>query len=471
MSIHPVILCGGAGTRLWPLSRKRYPKQLLALHSEQSLLQDTVQRVSGDGFAAPLVICNAEHRFIVASQLQDIIGDAGEIVLEPEGRSTAPAAAVAALLASESNDDVLILLLAADNVVRKPEKFVAAVQSATGIAKNGRLVTFGIEPDNPETAYGYIHRGTAIEGHEGCFNVRQFVEKPDAETAGRFLDSGEYMWNGGMFLFSAQVYLEELKHLDPTMLKACREAISQGRRDLDFFRLDPEAFAASPSQSIDYAVMEKTDRAAVVPVEMGWSDVGSWSSLWEIAERDADGNVVLGDVMAEDVAGSYLRSDGPMLAAIGLNDMIVVATQDAILVTPRDRAQSVKDIVERLERGNRSEHMSHVRVYRPWGWYQSTDAGEKFQVKRLCVDPGAKLSLQYHEHRAEHWVVVKGTARVTRGDEQMTLVENESTFIPVGVNHRLENPGHEPLHIIEVQSGDYLGEDDIVRIEDDFNRT
>jgi len=471
MSIHPVILCGGAGTRLWPLSRKLYPKQLLPLHSEQSLLQDTLQRISGEDFAPPLMICNIEHRFIVASQLQDVMADKGKIVLEPDGRSTAPAAAVSALLAADNEADALVLLLPSDHVVRKPANFASAVKTAAVAAANGRLVTFGIKPDRAETAYGYIQRGGAIDDYPGCYDVDRFVEKPDADTAAQFFNSGEYVWNSGMFLFSAMTYLDELERLEPAMLEACRLAVSKGQRDLDFFRLNADAFSECPAQSIDYAVMEKTDRAAVVPVDMGWSDVGSWSSLWEIAEHDSDQNLTLGDVMAEDVSGSYLRSDGPMLAAIGLENMIVVATQDAVLVTPRERAQSVKGIVDRLERADRSEHMSHVRVYRPWGWYQSTDAGDQFQVKRLCVNPGAKLSLQYHERRAEHWVVVKGTALVTRGDDQLTLHENESTFIPVGVNHRLENPGGEPLHIIEVQSGDYLGEDDIVRLEDDFDRT
>ncbi|MGB0683682.1 MAG: mannose-1-phosphate guanylyltransferase/mannose-6-phosphate isomerase [Magnetovibrionaceae bacterium] len=470
MSIIPVVLSGGSGTRLWPLSRELYPKQLLPLVSEESLLKETCRRVWGGAFQAPLVICNTEHRFIVAEQIRETGIEPGEIVLEPVGRNTAPAVAVAALIARQRDPDASILILPSDHVIRDLDAFHGAVDLAARAAENGALVTFGIEPDGPETGYGYIKCGAPLADAPGVFEVARFAEKPDLNTAQAMLAEGGYSWNAGMFLFRAERYLEELGRLHPGMLRACEAAVEGGRRDLDFMRLDEEAFHACPSDSIDYAVMEQTRSAAVVPVEMGWNDVGSWSALWDLAEKDEAGNGLIGDVIAEDVGSSYLRTEGPLIAAVGIENLVVVATQDAVMVAPRDRAQEVKSLVLRLKANERDERVSHTRVHRPWGWYQSTDADNGFQVKRLCVKPGAKLSLQYHHHRAEHWVVVSGTAKVQRGTEEMILSRNESTYIPLGEKHRLENPGSVPLHIIEVQSGEYLGEDDIVRLEDDFSR-
>lgn len=476
MRIYPAILCGGSGTRLWPLSRGLYPKQFLPLAGERTLLQDTARRVLGDGFEPPFLICNADHRFLVAEQLREAGVAAGEIVLEPTARSTAPAAAVAALLAREragakdAGADAYVLLLPSDHVIADPAAFAAAVATAGRAAEHGHLVTFAMTATRPETGYGYIRRGAPLDGVSGAFAVERFVEKPTRAVAETMLAEGGFDWNSGMFLFSATAYLDELAALEPAMLEACRRAVDLGVRDLDFLRLDADAFAASPSESIDVAVMERTAKAAVVPAELGWSDVGGWTALWDIGVRDDDANVFVGDVVADGVAGSYLRSEGPMLAAIGLDDMIVVATEDAVLVTPKDRAGDVKAMVERLKREGRSEHHAHVKVHRPWGWYQGLDAGPGFQVKRICVNPGARLSLQYHHKRAEHWVVVSGTARVVRGDETLELTANQSTYIPIGERHRLENPGPGPLHLIEVQSGGYLGEDDIVRLDDDFAR-
>jgi mannose-1-phosphate guanylyltransferase/mannose-1-phosphate guanylyltransferase/mannose-6-phosphate isomerase len=470
MTIYPAILCGGSGTRLWPLSRGLYPKQFLPIAGERTLLQQTAARVSGDGFGAPLLICNAEHRFLVAEQMREAGLSPGEIVLEPVARSTAPAAAVAAHLARAAEADAQVLLLPSDHVVADAAAFARAVATAAQAAKKGRIVTFGMAAETPETGYGYIRRGAALAGVEGAYEVDQFVEKPSQEDARRMLADGGYDWNSGMFLFSAAAYLDELAALEPVMAAACARAVDAGARDLDFLRLDAAAFSESPANSIDVAVMERTDKAAVVPCELGWSDVGAWSSLWDIAERDTGGNVMRGDVVADGVSGSYLHSDGPMLAAIGLADMVVVATDDAVLVTPRGRAADVKAMVERLKRDGRSQHHAHLKVHRPWGWYQNIDNGDGFQVKRICVKPGARLSLQYHHKRAEHWVVVSGRARVTRGDEVVDLSANQSTYIPIGERHRLENPGTEPVHLIEVQSGSYLGEDDIVRLEDDFAR-
>lgn len=470
MRIHPIILSGGSGTRLWPLSRALYPKQLLPLVSRETMLQETAARIAHPPFTAPSVICNGEHRFIVAEQLRAVGIHPQAIVLEPQGRNTAPAAAVAALVALEHDPDALVMLLPSDHVIRERHSFGQAIEAAANAAQAGYLVTFGIEPTAPETGYGYIRRGKALEGLPGCFQVARFVEKPDRATAATFLAAGEYAWNSGMFLFAAKTFLEEAGRFQPALLEACREAVAKGRKDLDFFRLDGDAFAACPAVSIDTAVMERTARAAMVPAALGWSDVGSWSALWEISEPDAQGNVVKGDVFAQEVTGSYLRSEGPMLAALGIEDLVVVVTQDAVLVAPRDRAQDVRQVVTGLEESLRGEHINHVRVHRPWGWYETVDAGPKFQVKRICVNPGAKLSLQYHDHRAEHWVVVSGTARIVHGDRELVLEENQSTYIPIGVRHRLENGGDEPLHIIEVQSGDYLGEDDIVRLDDDYAR-
>jgi mannose-1-phosphate guanylyltransferase / mannose-6-phosphate isomerase len=467
--IHPVIMSGGAGSRLWPLSRQLYPKQLLPLAGERTMIQETAERVRGAHYAPPLVVCNQEHRFLIAEQLRERGIKDPTIVLEPTGRNTGPVAAVASLLLAEKDPAALVLLMPADHVVENRTAFTDAVETAAAAAREGAIATFGIQPMGPETGYGYIQRGDAT-APKGCYRVKRFVEKPDRAQAQSYVDAGDYFWNGGIFVFRAGTYLEELERFEPEIAARCREAVAKGRHDLDFFRLDEEAFQASPSKSIDYAVMEHTAHAAVVPVDMGWSDVGSWQSLWEIALRDGGGNAQDGDVVALNVTNSYLRSEGPLLAAVGVEDVVVVATQDAVLVTRREATQDVKKVVEEIERSGRHHHKHHRRVFRPWGSYDSIDTGDRFQVKRIIVNPGAKLSLQMHHHRAEHWVVVTGTAKVTCNDKVFLLNENESTFIPQGATHRLENPGTIPLHVIEVQSGSYLGEDDIVRFQDTYGR-
>ncbi len=467
--ITPVLLSGGSGTRLWPMSRTLYPKQLLPLVTQDSMLVDTARRFVADGFSAPMVICNEEHRFIVAEQLRKAGIEPSGIVLEPFGRNTAPAAAVAALVVAERDPQGLVLLQASDHAMSKPEALVAAVRSSAEAAKAGFIVTFGITPSYAETGYGYIQCGQR-EVSPGVLAVERFVEKPDKATAERYLQEGDFVWNASLFLYRADTFLAEMERHNPAMLAACRKAVSAAKRDLDFLRLDSAAFQDCPSDSIDYAVMEKTDRAAVTPVDPGWSDVGAWGALWDIGTKDDFGNVRLGDTLVQDVRGSYLRTDGPMIAAVGVQDMVVVATKDAVLVAPRDRAQDVKKIVEQLKAAGRSEPDAHMEVFRPWGSYESIDQGERFQVKHITVKPGGKLSLQMHHHRAEHWIVVQGTARVTRGDTETLLFENQSIYIPMGEKHRLENPGMVPLHLIEVQSGSYLGEDDIVRFSDQYGR-
>lgn len=465
----PVILSGGAGTRLWPLSRELYPKQLLRLVAERTMLQETVARTEGlPGLAPPIVICNENHRFMVAEQLRELGTAPQAIVLEPQGRNTAPAAAIAALLVSGGADaDPVLLVLPADHVITDVPAFQAAVAVGRVAAESGSLVTFGVVPDRAETGYGYIRRDA---GPGPAFSVAKFVEKPDSATARGYVESGEYYWNSGMFMFRASAYLAELGRYAPAMLAACRAALAAAGRDLDFLRLPAQEFASCPSDSIDYAVMERTDRAVVVPLAAGWSDVGSWAALADALPRDAEGNVTAGDVLTEDSSGCYLHSTSRLVAAVGLRDHVVVETKDAVLVAPRDRVQDVKELVAELKARGRYETSLHREVYRPWGSYDSIDSGDRFQVKRLIVNPGATLSLQLHHHRAEHWVVVTGTAKVTRGDEVFTLSENESTYIPIGARHRIENPGKIPLHIIEVQSGTYLGEDDIVRFEDRYGR-
>jgi mannose-1-phosphate guanylyltransferase/mannose-6-phosphate isomerase len=468
--LHPVILSGGVGSRLWPLSRSLFPKQLLALAGNNSLIQDTARRVTGVGFTPPMIVCNVEHRFLIAEQMRAAGVAPHAILLEPQGRNTAPAAAVAALAVAEEDPDALLLLMPADHVIRDVQAFARAIDSAADAATRGHLVTFGIAPTGPETGYGYIQRGPALYETAHSFTVRRFVEKPDRATAATYIAAGDYYWNSGMFLFQAKRFLAELERLEPALLAHCRAALRNGKRDLDFFRLDAAAFEACKSISIDYAVMEHTDKAAIVPVEMGWSDIGSWEALWDASEKDGAGNALMGDVLHHGSHNSYLRSEGPLVAAVGVDDLIVVATKDAVLVGRKDASQDVKKIVEQLERDGRELHVTHRKVYRPWGAYEGLDMGENFQVKRITVNPGAKLSLQMHHKRAEHWVVVSGTARVTRDEEVFTLRENESTFIPLGAKHRLENIGTEPLHLIEVQSGRYLGEDVIVRFEDNYGR-
>ena len=468
----PVILSGGSGTRLWPLSRELYPKQLLPLVGERTMLQETVARLDGmAGVAAPIVVCTESHRFMVAEQLRETGRPAQAIALEPVGRNTAPAVAVAALLALEKSDarfpDPVLLVLPADHVIRDVTAFRAAVACGLAAAQTGKLVTFGVVPDRPETGYGYIRRAP---GAGPAFPVAEFVEKPDAATAQQYLASGEYYWNSGMFMFGARAYLDELKRHAPVMRAACEKAVAAAGRDLDFTRLPTAEFGACPGDSIDYAVMEKTRAAVVVPLDAGWSDVGSWSALQDALPTDAAGNVTAGDVIVEDAKGCYLHSTSRLIGAVGLENHVVVETKDAVLVAPRDRVQDVKALVARLKGQGRSETSLHREVFRPWGSYDSVDNGERFQVKRLVVKPGASMSLQLHHHRAEHWIVVSGTARITRGDEVFLLGENESTYIPMGTRHRIENPGKVALHIIEVQSGSYLGEDDIVRFEDRYGR-
>ena len=468
----PVILSGGSGTRLWPLSRELYPKQLLPLVGKGTMLQETLARLEGvTDVGAPIVVCNESHRFLVAEQLRASSSTPQSILLEPVGRNTAPAVAIAALAAEmnsqERNTDAVLLVLPADHVIRDPKAFRAAVVLGRQAAEKGKLVTFGIVPNKAETGYGYIKRGA---GTPAAYSVDKFVEKPDAATAQQYVASGEYYWNSGMFMFQARRFLDELRSLAPEMYEACVAATKAAKRDLDFTRLPAKEFGACPSDSIDYAVMEKTRHAVVIPLDAGWSDVGSWSALHEAIPGDANGNVNLGDVLSTDTHGCYLQSTSRLVATVGLKDHVVVETKDAVFVAPKDRVQDVKTLVNELKKQGRYETSLHREVFRPWGSYDSIDNGDRFQVKRLSVKPGASMSLQLHHHRAEHWIVVAGTARITRGEETFLLEENQSTYIPLGAKHRIENPGKIPLHIIEVQSGTYLGEDDIVRFEDRYGR-
>ncbi|WP_395672181.1 mannose-1-phosphate guanylyltransferase/mannose-6-phosphate isomerase [Phenylobacterium sp.] len=467
--IHPVILSGGSGSRLWPLSRESYPKQLLPLIGETTLLQETALRVTDSARFHPVtVVANAEHRFVIAEQLRQIDARTPRIVLEPMARNTAAAVATAALLAADDDAEALILVMPADHAVPDAAAFVATIEAGLPAAKAGNLVLFGITPDSPATGYGYIRGGEAREGAARA--VQAFVEKPDLATAEGYVASGDYYWNAGIFLLPAASVIAELDAHAPQVLAAVRAAVQAATTDLDFLRLDPEAFARSPSISIDYAVMERTSRAAVVPANFMWSDVGAWSALWRLAADGAEGNVEIGDVVSEQTTGSYLRSEGPLIATLGVENLIVVATPDAVLVASRKADEDVKRIVERLKASNHATAVQTRKVHRPWGWYEGLHTGDRFQVKRITVKPGGVLSLQKHFHRAEHWVVVNGTAEVLVNGERKLLAENESVFIPLGAEHRLSNPGKVPLNLIEVQSGPYLGEDDIVRLEDVYAR-
>ncbi|MBK7663931.1 MAG: mannose-1-phosphate guanylyltransferase/mannose-6-phosphate isomerase [Sterolibacteriaceae bacterium] len=476
--ILPVILSGGSGTRLWPLSREQYPKQLLPLFEQETLLQSTATRLTGfkgapEVAAQPLVVCNEEYRFITAEQLRAAGKPASTLILEPMGRNTAPALTLAALASAEA--DPVLLVMPADHVVADKASFQRAIEDGAQLAVAGAVVTFGIVPDRPETGYGYIQAGES--GQHGARRIARFVEKPDLATAERYLASGEYLWNSGLFMLRASAWLKAIGHFRPDILAACESAMEKGSRDADFLRVDKTAFAACPPGSIDYAVMEKLPgdsalgiAAHVVPMSCGWSDVGAWDALWQVAEKDGAGNATRGDVMLHETSGSLVMADGRMVACIGIEDMVVIETPDAVLVARKDRTQGVKHIVARLKTQSRSEAATHRKVYRPWGWYDSIDCGARFQVKRIVVKPGASLSMQMHHHRAEHWIVVTGTARVTRGDEVILVSENQSTYIPLGTKHQLENPGKVPLEMIEVQSGTYLGEDDIVRFHDTYGR-
>jgi mannose-1-phosphate guanylyltransferase len=468
----PVVLAGGSGSRLWPSSRANYPKQFLNLDSSESrsLLQGTLQRLKGLEVAAPIVVCNEDHRFLTEEQLRTIgLGDS-QILLEPVSRNTAPAIALASLLALERGEpdaDPVILVLAADHLIQDTQAFHACTRAALALAEAGKLVTYGVVPTHAETGYGYIEKG-AQEGD--AFVIKRFVEKPDEATAKAYLESGCFFWNSGMFMFKARRYLEELDEHAPIIAAACRSAMRAAGNDLNFLRVDQRAFEACPSDSVDCAVMEKTQNGLVVPLNAGWSDIGSWSALWEVSLKNAEGNVLLGDAIAHASTATFVHASSRLVAAVGVQDLVIVETKDAVLVAHKDRTQDVKVIVEKLKLAGRSEHHSHREVYRPWGVYDSIDNGERYQVKRITVKPGAKLSVQMHHHRAEHWIVVSGTAQITNGDKTYLLTENQSTYIPIGQVHALENPGKIPLELIEVQSGSYLGEDDIVRFEDHYGR-
>lgn len=466
-NIFPAIMCGGSGTRLWPLSRALFPKQFLPLVNDSSMLQDTLLRLPKNS-CEPVFICNEEHRFLVAEQVRQLSQEQSTILLEPEGRNTAPAVALAAIHALEKDENAMLLVLAADHVIQDTEAFHQSVEQASIAAQKGKLVTFGIVPTHAETGYGYIKKGS--EEMPSTFDVAQFVEKPNAQVASDYLASGDYLWNSGMFLFKASRYLEELAKYQGDILEHCQQAMKGVKQDLDFLRPNITDFLACASESIDYAVMEKTDSAVVIPLDAGWSDVGSYSALWEVCPQNADKNVLKGDVIAQQTTNSYIHSQNKLIATVGVDNLVIIDTPDAVLVANKNKVQEVKQIVEQLKKEQRSEAVIHREVYRPWGKYDSVDNGDRFQVKRITVKPGAKLSVQMHHHRAEHWIIVSGTAKVTIDEKVVLLTENQSAYIPVGAVHALENPGKLPLEMIEVQSGSYLGEDDIVRFEDKYGR-
>lgn len=469
-NVVPVILSGGSGTRLWPVSRESFPKQFWGLISDRSMIVETTLRGTGPGFAAPVIVCNVEHRFLVAEQLRDAGITAARIVLEPVGRNSAPAIAAAALIVAQTDPRAVIWMMAADAAIDDTDKLHETLALAVTAARDGRIVTLGMKPTGPETGFGYMEVGDPVPGAPGVHTVARFIEKPDAARAAALVDGGA-LWNAGMFVFTAETMLEEMQLHAPGVMAAVRRAVEASVHDLDFIRLEPEAFAAGPNISLDYAVAERTDRIAVVPADLGWSDVGSWNALWDLGDKDSNGNVVVGDVLLEGSTHCYARSDGILTAVVGLKDVVIVVTEDAVLAMHRERAQDVKKVVDRLRAAGRHEAVAHNRVYRPWGFYESLIHGDRFQVKRIVVTPGHKLSLQKHFHRAEHWVVVNGSAVVTRDGTEILVRENESVYLPLGTVHRLENPGRIPLTLIEVQSGSYLGEDDIVRLEDTYGRS
>ena len=469
MEIVPVILSGGSGTRLWPLSRKQYPKQYLPLASHNTMLQETILRLNGlDNLANPIIVCNSDHRFLVAEQCQQIDIQNPTILLEPVGRNTAPAIAAAALQSLKTSDDAMLLVLSADHVIQDIDAFHEAINIASNQVQEGKLATFGIVPTDANTGYGYIK--SSKDNIDGAYKVEEFVEKPDLETAEFYLEQGNYLWNSGMFMFKAEILIDELTVHSPENVKLVSDAVNNAAQDLDFIRLDRQAFESSQSDSIDYALMEKSDNVIVVPLNAGWSDIGSWSALYDISAKDSSGNVLKGDVTVKDTTNTYIYASCHMVTAVGVDNLVVIDTPDATFIASQDKAHEVKSIVETLQKKGRDETHSNRKVYRPWGWYDTIEAGKHFQVKRLHVKPGAKLSLQMHHKRAEHWVVVSGTATAINGEEILTLKEGNSTYIPIGTTHSLENQTNEQLEIIEVQSGIYLGEDDIVRFEDIYGR-
>lgn len=457
----PIIMAGGSGTRLWPLSRTLYPKQFLSLSNELTMLQDTLQRLSLIEHENPLLICNEEHRFIVAEQLRKAKLEHSAIVLEPVGRNTAPAVALAALHSQKNNSDPLLLVLAADHVIKNTPEFINAIKRAIPYAEQGNLVTFGIVPNKAETGYGYIHKGDMVS--QNAYNVSKFVEKPDADTAQLYLEDGNYLWNSGIFLFKASIYISELGIHRPDILAACEESLLNSTRDMDFIRPEKKSFFACPDDSIDYAVMEHTKSAMVIPLDAEWSDVGSWTALWEVSDKDPHGNAIRGDAFVEDTTGSYIYSQNRLVTAVGVEDLVIVETKDAILVSHKDKVQKVKDIVQILKDKGRSEYLQHREVFRPWGSHDAIADGPRYHVKHVIVKPGQKTAMQIHHHRTEHWIVVSGTARVYCSNKEFLLTENQSTYIPIGEPHAIENPGKIPLEVIEVRSGTYLDEDDVVR--------